>query len=181
MAYKKKQDLSTDKTIKLGGIDEASQKPNPTSIEGYFLGTKTTPDTGYGPGQLHFFQTEEGVVGVWGKTNLNRLLTPDLAGQMVLVNFKGMGPKVKGKNRAYLYEVQHDSDNTTEVSSFSSAEEPSSESVGSSEDEEYSYEAEDVVEAAPARPVAPAKAAVTPSADRQARVQALLNKGRAQR
>lgn len=176
MAYKKKQDLSTDKTIKLGGVDEASQRPNPTRIEGFFLGTKVTPDTGYGPGQLHFFQTEEGVVGVWGKTNLNRLLSSDLVGQMCLVTFTGMGPKVKGKNRAYQYEVQHDPENTTDASGFNA-----SAAVEESVSKEFEESAEVSEEAVYVAPKAPAKPASTPSAEAQARVQALLNKGRASR
>ncbi len=121
MAYKTKFDGSTDTTIKLGGAG------NPTSIEGYFLGTKEIPDQGYGPGKLHIFQTQEGTVGVWGKTNSNRLLTSDIIGQMVLLSFTGMGEKKKGKNPAYNYSVQHDPENTTDVSGVNlNAQEPES-------------------------------------------------------
>jgi hypothetical protein len=123
MAYIKKFDGKTDLVIALGNKDKTTD--NPTSIEGYFMGTKETPDTGYGPGKLHFFQTEKGVVGVWGKTNSNRLLTQDHRGQMCLLTFTGMGERKKGKNPAYEYSLQYDPNNTIDVSGVDlSASEP---------------------------------------------------------
>lgn len=112
MAFKKKFDGQVDKAIQLGN----KENPARESVEGYFLGTKTTPDTGYGPGKLHIFQTAEGAVGVWGKANSNRLLTSDLTGQMCRLTFTGMGEKVKGKNPAYKYELEVDSSETMDTS-----------------------------------------------------------------
>lgn len=114
MAYQTKFDGSCDKAVTLGAEN------NPTSLEGYFLGSKETPDKGYGPGKLHIFQTKEGTVGVWGKTRLNNLLTRELVGQMCLVNFTGMiQPSKKGKRPSYGYKVQHDPDNTVVVDAVS--------------------------------------------------------------
>lgn len=114
MAYITKFDGKTDTTINLGNKDSSTS--NPTSVEGYFLGTKDVPDNGYGAGKLHMFQTKAGVVGVWGKANSNRLMTPDLVGNMCLLKFTGMGEKRKGKNPAYEYSLQYDKDNTTDTS-----------------------------------------------------------------
>lgn len=129
MAYKTKFDGQTDTSIQLGD----KNNPTPVSIEGYFLGTRETPDTGYGPGKLHIFQTPEGTTGVWGKTNSNRLLTSELVGQMVLLTFTGMGEKKKGKNPAYNYSLQHDPDNTTDVSGINVNGQEPEESEGETE------------------------------------------------
>ncbi len=174
MAYRTKFDGTTDTTIKLGGPG------NPTSIEGYFLGTRDIPDQGYGPGKLHIFQTQEGSVGVWGKTNSNRLLTPDIVGQMVLLTFTGMGEKKKGKNPAYNYSVQHDPENTMDVTGIN---------VNSSEPEGLDDETDggnDVEETAPVV-TAPRPKVTTPSvapkatigggnSATQAKLQEMLNK-----
>lgn len=183
MAYITKFDGQTDTTIQLGGVSKQDGKPNPTSIEGYFLGTKEIPDSGYGPGKLHIFQTSDGTIGVWGKTNSNRLLTKDLAGQMVLLTFTGMGEKKKGKNPAYMYSVQHDPNNTTDVSGIdlNSSEPESDESVESEDaamtpaNNTYSSAHVPRTVAQPARTVVAASA---PSASKQAEIQALLKSRR---
>lgn len=173
MAYQTKVELASDTTIKLGGRQE-NGTPNPTSVEGYFLGTRITPDTGYGPGKLHFFQTEVGVVGVWGKTRLNSLLTPDLAGQMCLVTFKGMGPKQKGKSPAFLYSLQHDPANTIDVTSLAAAETATTDVDASDYERDMDLE-EPADEIVPVRPTAPKAKAAVPAAKSQAAVQALLS------
>lgn len=177
MAFKKKFSGETDKTIQLG--DKAN--PKRISIEGYYLGTKDIPDSGYGPGKLHIFQTQEGSVGVWGKTNSNRLMTSDLVGQMVRLTFTGMGAKVKGKNPAYQYELEHDEDNTTDTSGINVNAAPEGESTNEDDDSEDSIEDE-----APADEIQPARVATTPravakapTADRIAAVkQQLLNRNK---
>lgn len=164
MAYQTKFDGNTDKTVTLG------KEGNPTSIEGYFLGTKITPDTGYGPGKLHIFQTAEGAVGVWGKTRLDQLLSADLIGQMTLVSFTGMiAAAKKGKSPSYGFKVQHDKDNTIDTSSIN---------LSSSDNQELDSNDSDVIEEEEPAPVAytsPKIAAKTPNSDRVAKVQALLN------
>lgn len=116
MAYKKKIELKADDAISLGGINSKTGEKNPISVEGHYLGAKTTPDTGYGEGKLHIFSTARGTVGVWGKSHLNRLLTSDHVGQMCLVTFTGMSIPKKGKRPAYQYELQYDAENTIDVS-----------------------------------------------------------------
>ncbi len=166
MAYKTKLDAKTDEAIKLGG------EGNPSSIEGYYLGAKDTPDTGYGPGKLHIFQTEKGNVGVWGKTNINRLLTADHAGQMCLLEFTGMGERRKGRNAAYEYKLSYDEDNTIDTSGLNvNAAEASEDYADDSDSEEE--EVQD--EVAPARAVPPKVSAKTPDAARQAEVRARLS------
>jgi hypothetical protein len=157
MAYRTKFDGQTDKTVTLG------LEGNPASIEGYFLGSKDVASD-YGPGKLHIFQTPEGTVGVWGKTRLNSALTKDLVGQMVLVEFTGMvAPKKKGRRPSYGFKVQHDPDNTIEVTMDLS---------GSAAAEDYEDEEG---EEGDTMPVTSTQAYKTPSAADKARVQALLN------
>jgi hypothetical protein len=164
MAYVTKFDGSTDKTVTLG------KEGDPKSIEGYFLGSKVTPDTGYGEGKLHIFQTEEGSVGIWGKTRLNTLLTSDIVGQMTLVTFTGMiMPKTKGRRPSYGFKVQHDPSNKIDTSNINlSASLPADEDDG--EEDNLNSSEETYASKAPA-PRAPANA---PDAEKRARVQALL-------
>lgn len=176
MAYQTKFDGSTDKTIKLGGAG------NPSSLEGYFLGSKDT-QSDFGPGKLHIFQTEEGTVGVWGKTRMNGLLTKDLIGQMVLVSFTGMvPPSKKGRQPSYGYKVQHDPSNVIDTSGVNLKAATASDDDSESESYDSEGSTETFEEEAPvvhAPPKAPARPASTPSAERAAQVQALLNKNRA--
>lgn len=171
MAYKTKFNGTADSAIQLGD----KNNPVKASIEGYYLGTKNTPDTGYGPGKLHIFQTQEGNVGVWGKTNSNRLLTQDHVGQMVTLTFTGMGPKTKGKNPAYQYELQYDDENTIDTSSIDVNAAPA---IEDEEDQDLDSDETPVDVAPPVRATPPVKAASTPDAARQAKVQALLNSSR---
>lgn len=180
MSYKTKFDGRTDKTIKLGGDG------NPVSIEGYFLGSKET-QSDYGPGKLHLFQTSDGVVGVWGKTRMNTLLTEDHRGQMVLLSFTGMiAPSKKGRRPSYGFKLQYDPENTIDVSNIDLSAAPSAEDdedlgLGEEHNEMSTDGLEDELEAEvrPAPAVAPRVAASVPSADRQAKMQALLNSRRA--
>lgn len=184
MAYKTKVELTANTTITLGGVNEATGKANPTSIEGFYLGSRVTPDKGYGPGLLHFFQTPTGNVGVWGKTRLNNLLTSDVKGQMCLVTFMGMGTKVKGKRPPYTYKLQHDEDNVIDVTGLDLSE-VQEEVAGDESDQDAIYDDDRPVDTEPPtdevqapRAIAPPRPAAAPDAARQAKVQALLNKSR---
>lgn len=177
MAYQTKTTLNADATYVLGGADEKTGKLNPTSVEGYFLGNRTTPDKGYGPGVLHIFQTSEGNIGIWGKTNSKSLLTNDHVGQMCLLTFTGMSvPKKKGRQPAYQYKLQFDKDNTIDVSGID---------VNASEESEPDFEGVDETSvddggaeaySAP-RATAPKVAATSPTAAQQAAVKAKLGLG----
>lgn len=187
MAYETKPDLSSDVTYALGG-NAKNGKANPTQIEGYFIGSRVTKDTGYGPGLLHFFETKRGVEGIWGKTRLNNLLTEELKGMKCLVTFTGMSEAAKGKRPAYKYQVKFDKGDRKDVSGIDISEqgqEPDSgdDSAYVTPDASYSdqgldtqAEEQDVI--VPQRPKPPATRAAAPDAARQARVQALLNGSR---
>lgn len=178
MAYETKSTLSADNTIKLGGKDSKTNKANPTFVEGYYLGAKNT-ETTYGEGKLHIFQTAKGNVGVWGKTNMDRLLTSDHVGQMCLLTFTGMGQAQKGRNAPYNYKLQFDRANTVDVSNIDLSatdesepdynDEPLEETAV--EDDTADYVSEPVVTARAATPRQPAR---TPNAEQQAKVRALL-------
>lgn len=164
MAYKKKFDGNTDKTIALG-------KPgDPKSIEGYFLGTKVIPGTAYGDAKLHIFQTSEGTIGVWGKTRLNNLLTTELVGQMTLVEFTGMvQPTKKGRRPSFGYQVSHDEDNTIDTGGIdlSAPQEPESDESEDSQSFDQDDLHEDEVQM---------KAAKSPDPSKRAKVEALLKR-----
>jgi hypothetical protein len=178
MSYITKFDGRTDKTIKVGG------EGNPSFVEGYFLGSKDT-ESDYGPGKLHLFQTAEGIVGVWGKTRMNTLLTEDHRGQMVLLSFTGMiAPTKKGRRPSYGYQLKYNPKDTIDVANIN----VNAESASASDDDESESQyvsddtndnVEEIVETAPVRPVAPARPATTPSPAKQAALQALLNKNKA--
>lgn len=167
MAYKTKFSGDTDTNISVA----KTQAPG-VIVEGYFLGTKETPDTmGYGPGKLHVFKTAEGDVGVWGKSRLNAMLTPDIIGQMVLVEFTGMIPSTKkGKSPSYGFKVQHDPANTIEVSADALTQPEAANDYGDADDS--STEEEQLPPVRATRPAAPLK---TPDAAQRAKVQAMLS------
>lgn len=181
MAYKTKFSGNADKAIKLGGTNNETGRANPTSLEGYFLGSKNTKSA-HGPGKLHIFQTPEGTVGVWGTSKLNDLMTSDIVGQMCEVTFTGMiPPRVKGRKPAYGYKVRHDEDNTTDVSGIdlnaaepAEAEESDEQYVSNSSSGPGDEEEDEAPIAASVRPAVSQRAALAPAADRQAAVQALL-------
>lgn len=186
MAFEKLVDLDCDKAISVGGRDKKTGKANPTSIEGYFLGTRQVTSkfskSGFGP--LHIFQTEEGNVGVYGKTNLDPKLKNVEPGTMTRVKFTGTRPTDKG-NDMICYSVEIDRGNTIDVSSFS----PNNDGAASEASDEGDFDdadadAEDTAEVdepAPPRPTRPAQAATPPSAAQQAKVQALLNGNKARK
>lgn len=191
MGFKDIADLDCQVTTAIGGVDKKSGKKNPTSIEGFFIGTRQVPSAKSKSGfaSLHVLQTEKGNVGVWGKTNLDQKMTAVKAGQLIRISFTGM---VETKNNPmYKYRVQVDpsqfievntGDDGQAVGADEGAEETLEESAGAYE-EGYEPEAELDEEEAPLdeapvqRPVAPARRAAAPDPQRAAKVQALL-KGR---
>lgn len=178
MAWETKATLDAETTVSLGGKDKATGKVNPTALEGYFLGNRPTPDQGYGEGVLHIFQTQNGNVGVWGKTNSIRLMTDEHIGQMCLLTFTGMSKPKKGRNPAYLYKLQFDKTNTIDVSAIETAtadaEPDYSEGVQETDVAEEDTTESYVSQPAPARATPPKAAPRTPSAEQQARVKAAL-------
>lgn len=193
MALTKVMDLDCDNTIAIGGKD-GDGKSNPTGVKGFYLGYRKV-DTDYGEAKLHVFQTKNGNLGVWGKTDLDRKLSAVELGNYTEVTFAGMKASTKkGRKPSYKYDVAQDSDNAIEVSGLIGAnaatesdadrsEEYADDDVGAAEDgvadEEYSEaDPEDDTsyqdEAPPAKSSAPKQAAKAPDAARRAKVDALL-------
>ena len=193
MAFKELADLDCDSTTALGGMNKTTGKPNPTKVEGYYIGSKDTPSkkskTGFA--KLHILQTDKGNLGIWGKTDLDRKMMAVEPGCTVRITQNGMVPTGKG-NDMYKFKVEVDEENRIEVAGAPSGDAPASdpsqddvdmpqEPAEEEQAEETPLEEEeqpaDVVP--PTRPTAPARRAAAPSATSQAKVQELLNKRRA--
>lgn len=190
MAYEQVIELRADKYINLGGVDKKSGKANPTSVEGYYLGSFQTKGGAYGPSTVHVLQTKTGNVGVWERGNLADLMAKITPGNACIITFRGMSEKKPGKNQAYLCKAVQDKDNTIDVSGITGPGEEDNSFTGGDEsdagfsvEDGYEPEAELGDEEAPLdeapvqRPVAPARRAAAPDPQRAAKVQALL-KGR---
>lgn len=182
MAFREILDLDCDTTVALGGFNKKLRTENPTSIEGYFLGSKVvaSPKSKDGKAKLHIFQTAEGNVGVWGKTDLDRKMTSVQLGAMTKASFSGMAPSKNGE--MYKYKVAQDSENTIDVDT-SPKNTPVLVEASASEEESYGDDEDslddEVAEEIPApRPIAPKVPAKTPSSEQQAKIQALLSKNR---
>lgn len=151
MAYEKLTDLSTDTVFALGeGPDKKRQ------IEGYYLGSRAV-QTANGASVIHVFQTPKGNEGVWGTAKLNNNLNADIIGTMMLIVYKGK-VKLQGGKTQHTYEFNIDRSQTIDVPRLTvganQTEEPQLNEDGN-EDLEEQY-----------------------SADRAAKVSALLNKNR---
>lgn len=172
MAYKEVTDMQTDSIINLGGKDKKTGKPNPVSIEGYYLGATVLEGGKYGPSTKHVFSTAKGNVGVWGRGNLNGKLGSVTQGTMTLVNFEGM-KDIPGKNPMYNYKVKHDPSNTIEVDAASTPADTEDAYSDSAYDQETAEDEDTLLdEDVPLAKVVAASA----TAANKAKVQALLGK-----
>lgn len=188
MGFKEITGLETDTTVSLGGLNKKTGKNNPTSLEGYYVGSKSVPSlmSKTGLAQLHVFQTDKGNVGLWGKTDLDRKMRKAILGEMMRISLNGKAPPQPGKMPMIKFKVDRDPLNTIEVESQQSvAEETANPPTGSSFEsayaEEETHDAEeyaDLDEVPSALAVAPKVPAAAPSAARQAKVQELLAKSR---
>lgn len=191
MAFKEVQDLDCEVTTALGGVNKKTGKPNPKQAVGYFLGTKQTASKKARSGfaALHVLQTENGNVGIWGKTDLDRKMQNVTPGAMVRITQSGKVNTTNGD--MYKYKVEVDLENSIEVeaptaSTVATAEaeeavEASNYDEGYVDAEALEDEDEATDEVTLQRAVPPRKAATTPDAARQAKVQALLNGARTKR
>jgi hypothetical protein len=114
MAYQKVRALEADVTYALGKLNKKTGKTDPKMVEGYYLGTRLV-ETPLGDSTLHYFETQSGVVAVWGATKLNSGLSQVKLGNMTRVEFVGVGKPSKGKQGARLFDIQQDPDNSIEV------------------------------------------------------------------
>lgn len=181
MAFTPVQDLDADITISLGGINKKTGKKNPTEVEGYYLGTRTVDSKKDKKGYAHiyFFQTQNGTIGVWGKTDLDRKMKQVKPGTMTQIKQSGTIATPNGD--MYKFTVAVDKENTIEVADHSDSS-PHSDAVeatsyaASNDDEEAEETEEEQLELPLPRAAAPSRPATTPSAERQAKVQALLSR-----
>lgn len=186
MAFQTVADLDCSTTTALGGKNKEG-KANPTTITGYFIGTRKVESkkSKTGDASLHVLQTPKGNVGVWGKTNLDSKMKGVTPGVMVRITFTGM---VETRNNPmYKYKVEVDAENAIEVATPDTAEaSEEAESYNSkaeasyddSEETELDAEEEALDEVPAPRAAAPKKPLATPDATRQAKVQELLNRSR---
>jgi len=175
MAFKKVIDLDSDTTTALGGVDKKTGKKNPTTVEGYYIGSKKvdSPKAKSGFAYLHVLQTADGNLGVWGKTDLDRKMLNVVPGTMTRIN--QTGKKATKNGDMYLFQVEVDEENTIEVNL------PSSEESGEILEDDNGADFGDgddtgedetpADEIPPARAQAPRKAAAAPS---PARAKSLL-------
>lgn len=115
MPFQEVTDLSPDNTIALGGTNRKTGKKNATQVEGYYLGSRKVEDRKKKSGfsYIHVFQTANGTVGVWGKTDLDRKILGVPAGTMTRASFDRMVPTPNGD--MYKFKVAVDKDNVIEV------------------------------------------------------------------
>lgn len=180
MAFKEVVLLDSSNTIALGGVDKNTNKPNPTSITGYYMGSEERQGN-YGPFKLHKFQTTKGLVGIYGKADMNKKLGQVPIGTQTTVTDTGKTERGPKGNTKRIFKVQQDAEDTIEVQSSNANpgsesfdegdtyEHDHSESYGSGEDAEI-----DDVPVAPAR----TKAAAMDADMRAKKVQELMNKNK---
>lgn len=172
MGFKEVLSLDCDNAIKLGGTDRKTGKAHETSIEGYYLGFRQVESSKAKSGftKLHVFQIPKGTIGVWGRTDLDRKLSTASLGVMTRVTYTGM--KETKNNPMYMYKVEVDSDNAIDAGAL----EAQNASIGEDADEETdpSDEEEALDEVPTTRAIPPKRVAEAPSAERQAKVRALL-------
>ncbi len=168
MPYKQVSDLNPDTTIALGGRNKKTGKLNPTSIEGYYIGKRKVDSKKAKSGfcYIYVFQTAQGNVGVWGKTDLDRKMEQVTPGVMTLAEFDKMVPTPNGE--MYKFKVSVDAENTIEVSASTEVQ-----AADDYEDDTQEYVSEEALNEEDAE-----QAAALAAAERQAKVQALIkNKG----
>lgn len=179
MGFKTVQSLDAEVTTALGGKNKQTGKLNPTTVEGYYLGTRQVDSkkARSGKADIHILQTDKGNLGVWGKTDLDRKIRSVTPGVMVRITvLPDRQPTPNGD--MYKFKVELDEDNKISVGDLNEA---FAESAGQADS--YSADADAKAEPAYEEPVdeveetpAPSKAKLTAdAAARAAKVQALLN------
>ena len=173
MAFKELNDLNPDLTISLGGTNRKTGKANATQVEGYYMGSRTVPDNKKKSGisYIHVFQTSKGMLGVWGKTDMDRKVLAVTPGTMTRVTSTGTRPTPNGD--MYVFKVEVDGDNTVQVVG-SVNQNPTPQEDGANDQDGATYESapafdedEELVATAAAE-----------AAAKKARVTALLNKNK---
>ena len=171
MAFEEVLSLDTSVTIVVGGTDRKTGKPNPTEIEGFFLGTRNCGPSKFDKNKdvsQHIFQTPQGNIGVWSKTDMARKLKNVTPGTMTRVTYVGEVDTGKG-NPMLQYKIAVDKKNTIDVGNLSASAGESYESEFEADDDENRDEYHSMPSAVPAVVVKG-----TP-AERKANVEKYLN------
>ncbi len=160
MAFIRKQDTTSGDQFKF-------ETPG-TALIGVYLGS--FPHEGdYGPTKKHLFKTEKGIKVVFGQKHLSDLLENETAGSLVRVTFTESKKMRKG-NPMKMYTLDIDNEyqaDPSEVESYVEAATAGADDDSLSDDD---TPADEVV----TEPVKAKVVARAPSAEAQARVQALL-------
>lgn len=167
MGFQEVASLDADVTVALGKVDKKG-KAYPKSAEGYYLGSRKVQNK-RGESTLHFLQTSEGNLGVWGTTDLNRKLNQAVPGTMVRITSTGTKPTPNGD--MYTYKVEQDKANTIEVAALSEGSSTAGEDTSYSNDEDSDDTDEDADYEAATLAKAKQEAAL-------AKVRATLNKNK---
>lgn len=150
--FKEVASLDAEVTVALGKKNKQTGKPYPKSAEGYYLGNRKV-ESKRGESNLHFLQTEDGNLGVWGTTDLDRKLAQVDAGSMIRITSTGTKPTPNGE--MYTYRVEVDATNTINVSGLASESYSSNDDEGSEDNSDLEdsgdgdYEEQPVALAAP--------------------------------
>jgi hypothetical protein len=172
MSFKEVSSLDADVTVSIGKRDKKTGKMGPKSAEGYYLGNRTVQNK-RGPSTIHFLQTPEGNLGVWGTTDMNRKLSQVTPGTMVRITSTGTKPTPNGD--MYTYRVELDSENTIEVGDLGGSYEAASEAQDSEGHEAAEDSYSDDSEGSNEEETPVAAVSASSAAARKAKVEALLN------
>ncbi len=77
------------------------------SVEGLYINKET--DVGSNKANIYYFEKlkDHEVVQLWGTTILDQRMIPVKIGQQVLITYKGLGEKGKGKNAPHIWKVEY--------------------------------------------------------------------------
>jgi hypothetical protein len=109
MAY---NEIGEVKIVILGGTNDRTGEPNPTSVEGYFLRTESKPNKfdKAKPKNFYVFSTRDGEVGIYGSGGLDQLMKNAVIGVMTKVTDTGERLDTGKGNPMKVYRVQQDPD-----------------------------------------------------------------------
>lgn len=173
MAFKQVAAVDADTTTAVGGVNRKTGKKNPTSVEGYYIGSKQvdSPKAKSGKAYLYILQTPKGNLGVWGKTDMDKKMQQVTPGNMIRITHSGMQATPNGE--MYKYTVEQDDTNVIEVAASNVPEQ--------ADDSEPSFDQEESFDAATPNDLDEEddrQAQALAQAERKAKVQAMLNKNK---
>jgi hypothetical protein len=177
MAYEEVLSLESDVTYSLGKLNKKTGKTDPKSVEGYYIGNRKV-ETRLGDSLIHFFKTKTGNVAVWGTNDLNRKLQNIKLGTMVKAEFVGMKDTPRGEMR--YFKVSQDKNNFIEVDSNLSAapQVEDAEEYAENDEVDDNDDGEQTLPSGYGQNVSSAQSTQLTTAERAAKVQALLNKNK---